>query len=250
MTAEETVADYDVRSPASRTLMTVIGTIVAVVLVGGLVLGASILKRDTTVSTSVVEVGGSAQLVIDAGAADVRLVKGAEDVVRIRSRITSGLRKTEFQLGRRADEIKIAAACQAWLSPGCGVSATLEIPEGLPVVVKTTTGDVVADSIVEGVLTVTSGSGDISVRGIEVDEFSANTGSGDIRASFASQPFGFKAMTESGDIRAMVPTGERTYAITVKSDSGEVSNDLRSDRAGEGILRATTGSGDITLWSE
>ena len=45
--AEETVADYDVRSPASRTLLTVIVTILTVLLLGGLVLGASLIQRET-----------------------------------------------------------------------------------------------------------------------------------------------------------------------------------------------------------
>lgn len=245
--AKETVADYDVRSPASRTLLTVIGTIMTVLLLGGLVLGASLIKRETRVATADVELGESAQLVIDAGAADVRLVEGDDNVVRIRARITSGLRKTDYQLGRRGDEIKIVSACQTWLTPGCGVSATLEVPKGFPIVVKTTAGDVKADSLVEGVLTVTSGSGDIAVMGLKVDEFSADTGSGDISATFATQPFGVKATTRSGDIRATVPAGKRTYVVVVSSKSGDVSNSLTGDERGEGFIRATTGSGNIAL---
>lgn len=253
--AQETVADYDVRSPASRTLLTVIGTIVTVMILGGLVLGASLIQRDTRVSTADVELGDVAELVINAGAADVRLVEGEEGMVRIRSRITSGLRQTDYQLGRRGNEIKIVADCQTWLSPGCGVSATLEVPKGLPVVVKTTSGDVTADSLAEGVLTVASGSGDITVADLKVDEFSANTGSGDIRASFATQPFGIKASTSSGDIRATVPAGERKYAVVVSSKSGNIANSLDgdvtssldADQEGGGFVRATTDSGDITL---
>jgi hypothetical protein len=248
--AEETVADYDVRSPASRTLLTVIGTILTVLLLGGLVLGASIIKRDTRVSTSMVELGESAQLVIDAGSADVRLVEGDDDIVKIRARITSGLRKTDYQLGRRGDEIKILSGCQTWLSPGCGVSATLEVPKGFPIVVRTTSGDVRADSLAEGVLTVTSASGDVSVADLKVDEFSADTGSGDIKATFATQPFGLKATTNSGDIRAMVPAGKRRYAVLASSRSGDVSNSLESDEAGEGFIRATTTSGDISLGNQ
>jgi hypothetical protein len=248
--AEETVADYDVRSPASRTLLTVLGTIVAVLVLAGLVLGASILKRDTRVSMSDVEIGDSAQLVIDAGAADVRLVDGDEDdIVRIRARITSGLRKTGFELGRRGDEIKIASSCQTWLSPGCGVTATLEVPKGLPIVVRTTEGDVRAESLAEGVVTVVSATGDISATALEVDEFSAETGSGSLSATFATQPFGVKATTRDGDIRATVPTGQRTYAVEVKSRSGDVDNTLTSDEQGEGFVRATSRSGDITLGS-
>jgi len=253
--AEETVADYDVRSPASRTLLTVIGTILTVLLLGGFVLGASLIQRDTRVTTADVELGDVSQLVINAGAANVRLVEGEEGMVRIRARITSGLRKTDYQLGRRGNEIKIVSGCQTWLSPGCGVSATLEVPKGLPVVVKTTSGNVKADSLSEGVLTVASASGDVTVSDLKVDEFSADTGSGDISATFATQPFGLKANTSTGDIRATVPAGKRKYAVVVSSKSGHIANSLEGDvasslsagDAGGGFVRATTDSGDISL---
>lgn len=253
--AQETVADYDIRSPASRTLLTVIGTIVTVLILGGLVLGASLIKRETRVATADVELGGSEPLLILAGAVNVQLVEGDEGVVRIRARITSGLRKTDYQLGRRGNEIKIVSRCQTWLSPGCGVSATLEVPKGMPVEVRTTSGDVEADALSEGVLTVTSGTGDVSVADLKVDEFSAVTSSGDIHASFATQPFGLKARTGSGDIRASVPAGKRKYAVVVSSKSGNIHNKLEGDvtssfdpkDTGGGIVRATTDSGDIRL---
>ncbi len=253
--SRETVADYDVRSPASRTLLTVIGTIVTVVLLGGFVLGASLIKRDTRIATADVELGDVSQLVINAGAANVRLVEGDEGMVRIRARITSGLRKTDYQLGRRGSEIKIVSGCQTWLSPGCGVSATLEVPKGMPVVVKSTSGNVRADSLSEGVLTVSSGSGDVTVADLKVDEFQATTGSGDINAAFATQPFGLKTKSSSGDIRATVPAGKRKYGVVVSSKSGDIDNTLDGEvasslsvaEAGNGFVVAMTDSGDIHL---
>lgn len=249
MPDEEIVADYDVRSPASRTLLTVVGTILVVGIVAGLVLGASILKRSTTVSTSDIELGGAAQVVIDAGASDVSLVQGDPDIVRVRARITSGLRKTDFQIGRRGEEIKIVAGCQEWLNPGCGVETTVEVPQGYPVVVRTTSGDVDVEDVVEGVLTVVSGTGDISATGLEVDEFSAETTSGDVDAAFAKQPFAFKATTTSGDITAEMAGGKRTYAVTATAKTGDVSSDVESDIDGAGFIRATSDSGDISITS-
>jgi DUF4097 and DUF4098 domain-containing protein YvlB len=243
----EIVADYDVRSPASRTLLTVLGTIVAVAIIAGAVLGTSILMRETTVSTSDIELGESVKIVVDAGASDVRIVQGHADVVRVEARITSGLRKTDFEIGRRGDEIKIVAGCQTWLNPGCGVDTTLAIPEGFPVEIRTTSGDVDVRGVDEGVLTILSGSGDIDGTGLELDEFSASTTSGDITAVFLTQPFGFKAATTSGDIEARMPDGKRTYVVRTASKSGEVDSAIESDPDGKGFVRATSGSGDITL---
>lgn len=244
---EEVVADYDVRSPASRTFLTVVGTIAAVVVVGGLVLGASVLMRDTKTSTSEIELGRAAQIQVDAGASDVRIVQGDSDVIRVKARITSGLRKTAFQIGRRGDEIKIVSSCQTWLNPGCGVETTLEIPEGFPVEISTTSGDVVASKVVEGVLTIVSASGDIDGSGLQVDELDATTSSGDISASFATQPFAVKASTTSGDIAANLPQGKRSYAVTAATTSGDVSSAIDSDPDGKGFVRATSRSGDISL---
>ena len=244
---EEIVADYDIRSPASRTLLTVIGTLVAVGLFAGAVLGVSILMKDTKTSTSIIELGESAQIVVNATTADIQVVEGADDVVKVTSRVTSGLRKTDFLIGRKGDEIKVISGCTTWLSPGCGVSLTLSVPKGIPVVINTTSGDVSADKLEQGVLTVASTSGDINVGDLTVDEFSAESSSGDVDASFAAQPFAFKALTKSGDISASIPSGDRTYAVTAESRSGEVESSIDSDEDGQGFIRATSNDGDITL---
>lgn len=244
---EELVADYDVRSPASRTLLTVLGTIAAVAVVAGLVLGASVLKRGTTTSTTDIALDDPAQIVIDAGSADVRLVQGSPGVVRVRASVTSGLRKTDFQVGRRGDAIKLAASCQSWLNPGCGVEATLELPKGFPVLIRTTTGDVAVRDISAGVLKVLSAGGDFSGSGLKLDELDVTTASGDIFASFAKQPYGVKMTSRSGDVRAKMAGGKRTYAVTTRSRSGDVSSDLESDDKGAGFVRARTASGDISL---
>lgn len=247
MTTEEYTADYDVRSPASRTLITVLGTILTVGVLVGVVLGASILKRNTTVSASDIPLAGTSQIVLDTGTANLRVVQGDADIIRVKSRITSGLRKTDYQLGRRGNEIKMLSGCQTWLSPGCGVETTVEVPKGFPVVIRTTSGDVEVSKVVEGALTIVTGSGDIVASGLTLDELSARSTSGDISADFTTQPFGFKATTTSGDISADMPTGDLKYVVTTRTTSGDVSSDLTSRKKGEGFVRAVTTSGDIDL---
>jgi hypothetical protein len=247
LTDDEIIADYDVRSPASRTLLTVVGTILVVTVLAGLVLGVSILKRSTSVSTSDIQLGQSTQIDIDAGASDLRIVQGDADIVRVKAEITSGLRKTEFRVGRRGDQIKIVAGCKQWLNPGCGVDTTLELPKGFPVVVRTTSGDISVSDLAEGVLTIESGSGDVSGKGLRLDELDVRTGSGDIAATFAEQPYGFKATSRDGDIRAALGEGRRRYAVTARSKSGDVSTKIDSKRGGSGFIRARTDTGDISL---
>ena len=241
------VADYDVRSPAARTVVTVVGTLVGVAVIAGAVLGLSLLAKDTRVATSQVDVGESAQLSVVATDADLRIIEGEDDLLVITSSVTSGLRKTDYQLGRRGDEIRIVSGCQEWLNPGCGVQVTLEVPPGLPLVVTTTAGDVEATAISRGVLTVGSTTGDISATDLGVDEFSASTSSGTVSATFAEQPFAFKATTTEGAVRAQIPTGDRSYDVMTQSESGRIRSDLDSSVDGGGFVRVTTGTGDITL---
>lgn len=242
----ETVADYDIRSPAARTIITVVGTLVAVVAIAGLVLGLSIVRKDTRVATSQVDVGANAQLVINATSADLEIVEGEPDLLTITSSVTSGLRKTDYQLGRKGDEIRIVSQCQRWLNPGCGVRTRLKVPPGIPLVVRTTSGTVRATAISQGVLTVRSSTGDVTVADLGVDEFSVVTTAGDVVASFAKQPFGFKATTTSGDVSATLPPGDRSYDVTTRT-RGEVSSSLESDDDGEGFVRVTSRTGNIRL---
>ncbi len=127
------------------------------------------------------------------------------------------------------------------------MALTVAVPKGIPIVINTTSGDVVADGLVQGVLTVATSSGDIRVDGLTVDEFSAESSSGDVTASFATQPFAFKARTSAGDISASVPKGDRTYGVTATSKSGTVQSTIESDQNGAGFIRATSDSGDIAL---
>ncbi len=244
---EETIADYDVRSPAMRTVLTVFGTLAGVVAIAGIVLGLSLLAKDTRVVTSEVDVSESAQLRFVGTGANLHVVEGEDDLLVITSSVTSGLRKTDYQLGRRGDEIRIISGCQEWLNPGCGVDVTLKVPPGLPLEIVTTTGDVDATAISQGVLTVGSTSGDITATDLGVDEFSASTSSGAVSADFAEQPFAFKATTTEGAVDAVIPTGDRTYDVMTSSDSGRISSDLDSAADGDGFVRVTTTSGDITL---
>lgn len=245
--ATETIADYDVRSPAVRTVLTVVSTLVAVSALAALVLGVSILTRDTRVATSQVDLGEVNRLVINSTDADIQIVEGEPDLLTITSSVTSGLRKTDYQVGRRGDEIKIVSQCQKWLNPGCGVTTTLQVPPGLPLVIGTTAGDIRATSISKGVLTVSTTTGNITATGLGVDEFSAETTTGLIGADFAQQPFGFKATTTTGDVRATIPSGDRSYGVTTTTKSGRVQSDLTSDPDGDGLVRVITGSGNIVL---
>lgn len=234
--------------PASvRTLLTVVATFVVVLLVIGGLAVASFASSTTRTAANRIDLGEGTQLAIRSTDADVRLVEGSSTDVVITAKVTSGLRETDYELRRRGDEIEVIGTCTSWLSPGCGVVVTVAVPERLPVLVATDSADVVADGLRDRIATIATGSGDIRGVKLALQEFSASTDAGDIRADFAEQPLGVKATTKSGDVLASIPDGDIKYGVRVRSDSGDVRSALKSAADAQGIIRIDSASGDIVL---
>jgi hypothetical protein len=260
----EQVGDYDVASPESRTLVTVVGTILGALVLVGLFLLLAVAMRDTRVETQVVELDGSAQVVLQATNADVRLVPGDGKDLRVRAEVDESLLSTDFELRRSGDAIAIAADCITWLSPGCGADVTVEVPDGVPVELTTTSGkaevrdldtDVLVrtgdgDVVVGGKLAtvaVTTDSGSVTSRDLDAVELKVTTDSGDVQVAMVEQPYALAVTTDSGDVEATVPDGERTYQVKTRSDDGDVTSDLEDDPEGEGLVSLRTDSGDVRL---
>lgn len=260
----EQVGDYDVASPESRTLVTVVGTILGALVLVGLFLLLALAMRDTRVESQVVELDGSAQVVLQATNADVRLVPGDGDDLRVRAEVDESLLSTDFELRRSGDAIAIAADCITWLSPGCGADVTVEVPDGVPVELTTTSGkaevrdldtDVLVrtgdgDVVVGGKLatvSVTTGSGSVTSRDLDAVELKVTTDSGDVEVVMVEQPYALAVTTDSGDVEATLPDGDRTYQVETRSDDGDVTSDLEDDPEGEGLVSLRTDSGDVRL---
>jgi hypothetical protein len=237
----------EARPPSVRTLITVLVTIVVVGGIIGAIAVASLASGSTRTAANRIDVGDDPQLAIRSTDADVRLIEGDSSDVVIRAKVTSGILDTSYELRRRGPEIEVVGGCIRWMSPGCGVVVTVAVPAKLPVLVATDSADVTVDGLRGRVVTIATGSGDIRGGALQVQEFSATADAGDIVATFDDQPFALKATTKSGDITARVPTGDIEYAVTVKSDTGDIRSDLESVPDGKGILRVVSDSGDIRL---
>ncbi len=237
----------EARPPSVRTLVTVLVTIGIVAVLVGVVAVASLASSSTRTAANRLDVGDDPQLVIRSTDADVRLIEGTSSDVVIRAKVTSGVIETRYELRRRGDEIEVVGSCMEWLSPGCGVVVTVAVPMKLPVLVATDSADVAVDGVKDRVVTIATGSGDVRGRELSVQEFSANTDSGDVVAAFTKQPFAFKARTKSGDISASIPDGDVGYSVTMRSRTGDTQSGLKSASGAQGIVRVVSDSGDIRL---
>lgn len=250
---EEILAELD-DDPGSSPLVRTLATVLVSALVLGLLIGGFVLATRTfsDVRTEAGRVGldGAPQLSLRARTADVRLVPGDGDALEYEARVTDGLVDTDFELRRRGTEIEVVGACREWLAPGCGVEITLAVPPGVPVELLGGSGDVVADGLDEGVLTIRAAAGDVRGEDLGVDELSVQTTSGDVTASFAEQPFAVKATTSSGDVGLTLPDGDRTYVVDARARDGDVSNDLGDEGEATGtqaFVRVLSASGDVRV---
>lgn len=240
--------EYEPQSPLS-VFLRIAGSALAAVAVVAIVVGASVLLRKTTTAVSRIPVGSSPQLAFRSSNADLRIVPGSGKDVVVRARVTNGLRATTYALGREKDNatFSIVGRCIQWLSPGCGVSATIEVPDGYPLLVATGSGNVELEGLKDRVVTVATGSGSVTGRRLAVQELSVNTDHGIVTANFADQPYALKVTTDESDIRATIPRGKIAYLTNIKSTSGHVSSTIRSDRRGDGLIRLLSTSGNIVI---
>ncbi|TXL61943.1 DUF4097 family beta strand repeat-containing protein [Aeromicrobium terrae] len=233
--------------PMRRTMLTVLGTVLAVAVLAGAVAAVSVAMRSTRTAVNAIDLGASPQVAIKSAGSDVRLVEARDMQLVVRATVTDGLRKTHYELRRSRSGVEVVSECASWLAPGCGVEVTIEVPRGVPVLVATDSADVVADGLRDRVLTVATGSGDVRGRNLEVQELSARTRSGTVNADFSRQPFALKAYTSSGDVRAQLPGGAIDYSVDATSSSGHVTSDLPSAGTGDGLVLVHTASGDVSL---
>lgn len=216
-------------SPMARTLLTVAGTVAAVALLAGVVIGASLLLRGERTEATTVEVDPNAPVRLVPEGVDLRIVPIDGQQLEIDATVVEGLLSTSFSVAREDLDVVIAAECRTWLVPGCGAAVTVGVPRGFTVQVL-------------------GGDGDVTVEDLEVLELDVTTTSGDIDLAFAQQPFGIKARSSSGDISIVVPDGEVGYNTTVSSDSGDVRDEVSEDEEPSGgFLTVQTVSGDVVI---
>lgn len=238
--------EYEPQSPLSIAIR-IIGSAFAAVVVVAVVVGVGLLMRSERTAVNRVAVGDGSQLAFRSSNSDLKIIEGKGEDVVIKAKVTNGLRETTYELLRDDNEFSIVGRCIRWLSPGCGVSVVIAVPDGYPLLVATGSGDVTVEGLEDRVVTIATGSGDVEGTRLTVQELSVNTDGGDVSATFSKQPYAIKVTTKEGDIASDVPEGKITYLTTVRSTSGRVASSLTSDRKGRGLVRLLSDEGDIRV---
>jgi Putative adhesin len=219
------------------------------VLVAGCALALTVwwlVTRERTISTY--SVSGSVNAIrLDLGSADVVIAGGGgRDTVDVR-------RTDEFSFGRRAESqrsardgtLAIRSRCPRTVFTVCSAAYRLTVPDNVPIVVHTTTGDVHFSGY-RGTAQIDTNGGDVDVDSFCGFGLRVRTDSGDVTAGATCAPERLELRSRTGDVLALVPPGR--YQVDAESDDGR-----RSVRgitaAGDAPfqVQVLSGSGDVTV---
>jgi Putative adhesin len=166
---------------------------------------------------------------VDGGGGDVHLTAApAGSAVAVDEHVTEGLTSPHSEAVRMSGGVlHLSADCSFVFANSCGASYTIAVPSGIVVDAHSADGNIDADGISAGDVTLQSGNGDVT-------------------ASLNQAPARLKATSGNGDVTLTVPN--TTYAVHASSGNGSVSDGtLRIDPSARRTITATSGNGDVTI---
>ncbi|MFE1174430.1 DUF4097 domain-containing protein [Streptomyces sp. NPDC058773] len=216
-------------------------------------------QDDATVSRKITSVrldSGSGGLTVHGG-------KGGEGVkggrgggaVSVHRAVSYHGDRPEGATHRVKDGVLVLSGC----GTNCTVDYTLDLPAGIPVSGRTSSGAVELTDV--GAVKMTTSSGDIRLigargavdartsngritgRGLSGPSIAAETSNGAIDLSPATAQ-NVRAETSNGAIRLRLPKGP--YRVAAETDNGEKHIAVPQDPAARFLLKLTTSNGDIT----
>ncbi|WP_411143912.1 DUF4097 family beta strand repeat-containing protein [Streptomyces sp. x-80] len=213
----------------------------------------AVVKDDTVVSQKITSVR------LDTGSGGLTL-RGGKDVtkVSVHREVTYHGDRPEGATQHVDDGVLVLDGC----GRNCSVTYTIDLPAGVPVTGKTSTGAVSLSQVgavhvttssgsieldgVSGTVDVRTSNGEITGRGLTGGRIQAQTTNGAIALTPAT-PQDVRAQTTNGSIALTMPSGR--YQVSAKSGLGQKDIGIPHDPAGPHRLDLTTGNGGITAKS-
>ena len=181
---------------------------------------------------------------VRSGGAEIADAGGSAVEVRRTDRFAFG-RPPHERRSVRDGVLRVSSRCPEMVVGGCSSEFRVAVPENVPVVVRSTDGDVRIASF-RGSAEVQTGAGDVVVDGFCGFALAIKTGSGDARATATCSPQSVALRSSSGDLEATVPAGG--YRIDADSNSGSTQvSGLQRSAAAPYEVQALSDSGDVTI---
>jgi hypothetical protein len=239
----DTIAPRRRPSPWAWLVAVSAGVLLAVALALGLWWLGS---RRTEIATYSVR-GTVSEVMLDLAGANAVVVGGGS------ARQIDVRRTDEFSFGRRADAqravaggvLRLRSRCPATVLSTCSASYRVVVPDNVPVMVRTSSGDVRFNAY-QGSARIATTTGDIDVGGYCGFRLEARAESGDVRANTSCPPERLVLRSRSGDVRAIVPAGR--YRVDADTDGGtrRVAGISAADDA-PFTIQALSGTGDVDV---
>ncbi len=261
--------------------LVVAGVALALWAVGGTTLSLSqlLLQSEQTFTEELDRPVSALDVDVDSG--DVRVVAWDGVGVVVERRERWSLARPEASETVVDGTLRVRAGCPGALS-WCDVSYVLRVPPGIGVRARSGSGDLVLRDVGEvraetgsgdlvlssgtGAADVRSGSGDVTVAGLDADRLlartgsgdvtigrsaagtvTARTGSGDVRLRSVVPTDEVRAQTGSGDVEVLLPPGDEEYAVRVSTGSGDQDVQVPTDPRSARSIEVRTGSGDAVV---
>jgi len=205
--------------PHRRHNLLIVGA-AAVIVVGG---AAAVMASRTQHSTD--SFAGVSSVVVEVENGNLAISPAGDDTVTIRTTLNVFLGRLPVA-DRRLEKgvLTITSTCPV-ASMNCYVEDELTVPNGVPVQVRTTTGNVEATDI-------------------DVPEFDVETVTGQVSASFVRPPGRIAISVVTGTVKVTVPAVD--YRFDARTTTGTINSDVWNNPTAPRTLQLSTVTGTIT----
>lgn len=176
---------------------------------------------------------GVTELIVDAELLAVEVTTTLGTTIDVDSSLRSGLRSPRFEITRDGSRVGISFECSnaKFAVTFCSGVLRIAVPEGID-------------------LTVTTELGDVTAYDLDARRVVAESDLGDVTLSWRSAPETVLIRTGGGRVRLALPVeqdGLSGYDVAIRTESGQVVNDLPVSTASQNRLDIGTETGDIEL---
>jgi Putative adhesin len=252
-----------------RRLLTGVRVATALVVLAALTFGtllvvSSFFKRQHTETRAFTGTVRAVQVTSDIGDVRVRVVQPGEPV-RATARITKAFEDPRWVAELRGGTLGVTGVCgDDGFVFDCAVDLTIAVPAGIPVQIRSATGDVTVVGAFSGV-DATTNTGDVLAQGVagpvrietntgDVRALSttgrvvdADTDTGDVRLTFDAPPDTVAARTNTGDVRVVVPDDGTVYEVDADTSTGDTGVDIQDVPDAGRTITAQTDTGDVRV---
>ena len=250
----------------ARLVTLVCGLIAVALVVGGSANALDLLSWDSETRTASYPSVRRILVVNDAGA--VTLERSPDRAVHVRTELRRGLTAPDerhaLQDGGRV--LRLDASCTAIFSNACRVAYRVQVPDGLPVDVRSSShgisasgldlgtavlrlessaGGIDVQDVTAGPVRLSSSAGGVRADGLDSGDVEVTSSAGGVDLDLVGDLRTLKAESSAGGVRLVVP--DLVYAVDASSSAGSTDVQVRQDPSSARRIDARSSAGSVRV---